>query len=197
MTPYFETVKSYVDVPVTDTGVESRSFFEATDGLVQMFDLFGSGVFGFIQADLKSNINGVRTRYEAQPDRCGTLEDLVRSASSDPNQTAIPCLVRLMRGLSLTCKALQHMQQDRGAELHVCFRRAYDDVLKQHHSWVIRSIVYVAIRAVPYRDDFYSKIAQGGSREKLDDALNKWLVGLDRIVQHMITFLHQGNYGRV
>jgi len=55
----------------------------------------------------------------------------------------------------------------------------------------------VAIRAVPRRDDFLSRISQGGSIEKLNVELAKWLEGLEKIVKHTSVFLEQGGYGRV
>jgi len=198
MPPYFETVKSFADVPFREEGVETQSFLEASDGLVLMFDLFGSGVFGFIQSDIRSNIAGVRARYDSTRHQCSTLEALVESDHTEPHtKHATGCLVRLIRGLALTCKALQNMQRDTKSELHVCFRRSYDEVLRHHHSFVIRSVVSVAIRAVPRRNDFYMRIAQGGSKEKLDIELGKWLCGLESIVRHVGDFLERGGYGKV
>lgn len=55
----------------------------------------------------------------------------------------------------------------------------------------------MAIRAVPYRHDFYMKLAQGASNEKLDDELKKWLTGLEVIVRRISVFLDQGGYGKV
>ena len=55
----------------------------------------------------------------------------------------------------------------------------------------------VAIRAVPRRNDFYMRIAQGGSIEKLDIELGKWLCGLECIVKHVSGFLERGGYGKV
>ncbi|KAF5312940.1 hypothetical protein D9619_003834 [Psilocybe cf. subviscida] len=195
MAPYFETVKSFADVPITDAGVETAPFIEAADGLVLMFDLLGSGIFGFVQNDIRNNINGVRSRFQALPDQTHSLEQLVRTDNEPKHAT--PCLVRLIRGLLFTCRALQHMQRDRNAALHVCFKRSYDEVLKHHHNFVIRSTVSVAIRAVPYRNDFYNRIAQGGSHERLDEELAKWLDGLDKVVSHVERFLREGGYGRV
>jgi hypothetical protein len=87
MAPYFETVKvsrlplylhlilrtlqSFADVPITADGVETVSFLEASDGLVNMFgtlptqlqkvtnidiniDLLGAGIFSFVQMDLRN-----------------------------------------------------------------------------------------------------------------------------------------------
>jgi hypothetical protein len=41
------------------------------------------------------------------------------------------------------CKALQHMQNDPSVELHVCFKRSYDEVLSHHHTFIVRSLAVV------------------------------------------------------
>lgn len=41
------------------------------------------------------------------------------------------------------CKALQHMQKDPSVELHVCFKRSYDEVLRHHHTFIVRSLAIV------------------------------------------------------
>jgi hypothetical protein len=55
----------------------------------------------------------------------------------------------------------------------------------------------VAIHAVPRRDDFFTRIAQGGSMEKLHIELAKWLAALDALVIRVSAFLREGNYGCV
>jgi len=197
MTAYFETAKSFADVPITDEGVETASFLVSTTDFLNMFDLLGAGVFGFVQADLRSNLGGVRHRYEATTDKSATLEKLVRYEAECHERHATACLVRLTRGLLFTCQALQNMQNDRSTELHVCFKRSYDAILRHHHSFLVRSAVSVAIRAVPYRQDFYNRLAQGGSHEKFDAELERWLAGLETIVMRLKTFLEEGKYGQI
>ncbi|KIJ21187.1 hypothetical protein PAXINDRAFT_174379 [Paxillus involutus ATCC 200175] len=195
--PYFETVRSFANVPITEDGVDTTSFLEASDGLVKLFDLLGSSVFGFVQADIKGNIEGVRSRYRDASTSSVTLENLVRSETSQGHRDGTACLVRLTRGLMFLCKALQHMVNDSSIELHVCFKRSYDEVLKHHHTFVVRSLAVVAVRAAPYRRDFIARISQGGDREKFDLELGKWLAGLDVIVKRLAAFLGEGGYGRV
>ncbi|TFY82310.1 hypothetical protein EWM64_g1698 [Hericium alpestre] len=187
-------MQSFADVPVTEDGVDTAHFLDASTGLV---DMFGNGVFGFVQTDLRNNIAGVRERFESHTPVSTTLEKLVVAEAAEGTRVAIACLVRLIRGLAFTCKALQNAQADRDAELHVCFKRSYDVVLKHHHNFVVRSVVSLAIRSVPHREDFYTRIAQGGSVDKLDEEMAKWLVGLDAIVVRITTFLQDGNHGRV
>lgn len=35
------------------------------------------------------------------------------------------------------------MQNDPCVELHVCFKRSYDEVLKHHHTFIVRSLAIV------------------------------------------------------
>jgi hypothetical protein len=59
------------------------------------------------------------------------------------------------------------------------------------------SITQVAIHAVPRRNDFFTCIAEGGSVDKLDIELAKWLAALDALILRVSAFLSDGNYGRV
>ncbi|KAK2467178.1 hypothetical protein APHAL10511_000727 [Amanita phalloides] len=197
MAPFFETAKSFADVEITEKGVNTQDFIDASDALLRLFGLVESSVFAFVQADLKSYLDGIRQRYESHRDESQTLEALVQSEAKDLKRRAIPCLVQFVRGLAFTCKALQNMQKDPNVELHICFKRSYDEILVHHHSFIVRSLVAVVIRAVPRRRDFYACIAQGGSRAKLDTALVKWLEALEILVKHLCDFLEGGQYGRV
>ncbi|OCH96287.1 glycolipid transfer protein [Obba rivulosa] len=197
MAPYFETAKSFADVPISHEGVDTPAFLDASADFIHMFDLIGNGVFGFVQHDLRSNLGGVRKQYEAASGESPTLEKLVVHEVSTGHRHATACLTRLIRGLLFTCQALQNMQKDHSAELHACLKRSYDTNLKHHHTFIIRSAVSVAILAVPSRRDFYKRLMQDGSSENLDAALNKWLEGLDTIVMRIKAFLAEGGYGTV
>ncbi|KAF7326604.1 Glycolipid transfer protein [Mycena sanguinolenta] len=198
MTPYFETAKSFADVQITDAGVNTEEFLLASDGLVALFGEFlRVRADAKLKADIKSNISGLRERYNAARAVSVTLEDLVRQEHTQGSLEGTKCLIRLVRGLAFTCLALQTTQDEPTLALHVCFRRAYDVVLRHHHTFVVRSVVTLAIRAVPRRDQFYTQISQGGDRDKFAAELRRWLVGLDVIVQRMKAFLAEGGYGRV
>ncbi|KAE9389802.1 glycolipid transfer protein [Gymnopus androsaceus JB14] len=199
MAPLFETIKSFNDVPITSDGVETASFLEAMDGVLTMFDLFGSTVFGFVQSDIRGNISGVRARYQQARTDSETLEALVQceATAGDKHKHGTACLVRLFRGLAFIQHSLQHMQNHPNEELHVCFRNAYEVTLKHHHAWVVRQVLHVAFRAVPHRRDFYGTISSGASPEKFDPEFGKWLDALEKIVKRMKGFLEGGGYGKV
>ncbi|KAF7305887.1 GLTP domain-containing protein [Mycena chlorophos] len=201
MAPYLETVRSFADVDTTN-GVNTVQFLEASEGLVGLFDLLGSAAFSVVQNDLKGNITKVRARYDATPTLSDTLEKLVENEKGEKKRTATEGLMWLLRGQSFTCKALQNAQANPKEELSVAFNDSYANTLKKFHNFVVKGIFSVAMKACPYRADFYAKLAAdpaGGpaaSDEKVTEQLNNWLNPLDAIVTRMQTFYEKGDYGK-
>ncbi|KAJ7049673.1 glycolipid transfer protein [Mycena amicta] len=201
MAPYLETVKSFADVDTTN-GVNTLEFLEASQGLVGLFDLLGSAAFSVVQNDLKGNIVKLRARYDAAPTLSGTLEKLVENEKGEKKRTATEGLLWLLRGDSFTCKALQNAQANKKEELSAAFTKSYENTLKKFHNFVVKGIFSVAMKACPYRADFYAKLAAdpaGGkpaSDEKVSEELDKWLAALDAIVAHMEGFYEKGGYGK-
>jgi len=202
MAPYLDTVKSFADVPVTDTSIDTLAFLEASNGLVGLFDLLGSTAFSIVQADLNGNIAKVKARYDAAPTLSGTLQSLVENEKGEKKRPATEGLMWLLRGLSFTCMALQFSQADEKEELSASFTKGYEGTLKKHHNFVIKGVFSVAMKACPYRKDFYAKVAadpDGGapaSVERLNEALNKWLAALSAIVKQMEAFYEEGGYNK-
>ncbi|KAJ3509027.1 hypothetical protein NLJ89_g5437 [Agrocybe chaxingu] len=202
MAPYLETVKSFADVPVTDAGVDTVTFLEASDGLVGLFDLLGSAAFSVVQADIKGNITKVRARYDAAPTLSSTLESLVENEKGEKKRVATEGLLWLLRGLSFTCKALQNSQANKTEELAAAFTKAYEITLKKFHNFVVKGVFSVAMKACPYRADFYAKLAadpSGGppaTQEKLNEELDKWLEALSAIVAKEEAFYEAGGHAK-
>ncbi|KAI0368326.1 glycolipid transfer protein [Pilatotrama ljubarskyi] len=202
MAPYLETVRSFADVPITDAGVDTLAFLEAAQGVVGLFDLLGSAAFTAVQSDLKGNIAKVRARYDAAPEKSSTLELLVENEKGEKKRTATEGLMWLLRGLSFTCKALQTAQANPTEELASAFSKSYEATLKKFHNFVVKGIFSVAMKACPYRADFYSKLAAdpaGGPpvpADKLNEELNKWLAALDNIVKRMEAFYEKGGHNK-
>lgn len=67
----------------------------------------------------------------------------------------------LNRGLAFTFHALHNVQSDTSADLHVCFKRSYDTVLRHHHTFVIRSVVYVCLSVLVFVPISYSFFVLG------------------------------------
>lgn len=50
------TIQKYNDVPINENGIATVEFMSATEGVVALFDLFGSTAFGVVQNDMNGNI---------------------------------------------------------------------------------------------------------------------------------------------
>ncbi|KAH7890169.1 het-c2 protein [Phlebopus sp. FC_14] len=203
MAPFLETVKSFADVPITDSGVDTIAFLEAAEGVVRLFKLLENPAFAPVVSDLEGNITKVRTRYNSHPTESVTLELLLANEKNEKKRPATEGLMWLLRGLLFTCKALQTAQLDTKVGLADAFTKGYEGSLKKYHNFVVKGIFSLAMKACPYREDFYAKLASdpnGGPsvpRDKLHEELNKWLDGLDRIVKRMAKVYTDNKYGEV
>ncbi|PWY97539.1 putative het-c2 protein [Testicularia cyperi] len=192
---YFEQCKrSFADVP-SENGVDTLAFIEACEGLVKLFDLLGNTAFKVVQNDMNGNIAKVNNRLqETGPERSGTLEKLVQNEGpgGTPKRTATEGLMWLLRGLDFTAQAMRNSLTNKNEELATSFTNAYGSTLRPYHGMLVRPVFGLAMKACPYRKDFYSKL--GSPPEKVDEELEKWLSGLERIVAHMKSFYASGNY---
>ncbi|KAH7100787.1 glycolipid transfer protein [Auriculariales sp. MPI-PUGE-AT-0066] len=195
-TTYFDGKKSFADVPVTEEGIDTVQFLEASEVLVKLFDLLGSTAFGIVQKDLQGNITKVRTRYDAKPTESKTLEQLVKNEwAGEKKRTATEGLLWLTRGLSFTCQALKASHEDPKEELAASFNKSYEGTLKKHHSFVVRPLFTVSRdESVPYRADFYAKL--GSPPEKVSQDLGKWVNALDALVKRLEAFYETGGYAK-
>ncbi|GAA5887767.1 hypothetical protein JCM16303_002322 [Sporobolomyces ruberrimus] len=195
MSTYFETVqKSFVDVPVTEEGVDTLQFLEATQGLIGIFDLLGSAAFSVVKNDMNGNVKKIRDRYETNPTQNSTLEKLVEHEKPEKKRTATEGLLWLTRGLKFTQIALERSNKTKTEELNTSFQGAYEVSLKQYHSFVVRPVFSLAMKACPYRADFYAKL--GPPTANVDEELEKWNDALGKIIMRIEAFYSKGNYAK-
>lgn len=85
----------------------------------------------------------MRARYDAEPTKSATLEQLVENEKTEKKRTATEGLMWLLRGLSFTCKALQNAQANKSEELATAFTKSYEGTLKKFHNFVVKGIFAV------------------------------------------------------
>ncbi|KAL7418980.1 hypothetical protein Q5752_006664 [Cryptotrichosporon argae] len=197
---FFETItKSYVDVPITEAGVDTAAFCEASENLVKIFGLFGNPAFVVVQNDLTGNIGKVRAYLAANPGSAGTLESLLaHDKTSHPNakdRTTTSGLMWLLRGLKFTALGLRANLDNKDEELSASFTKAYEGSLKKHHGMMVRPVFYLAMKACPYRATFYPKL--GEPQEAVMPKLLEWLAALEDIVKREEGVFKAGGYGEV
>lgn len=195
MSTFFDEMKkSFADVPITDEKVDTASFLEASESLVKLFDLLGSSAFQVVQKDMTGNITKIRTKLLADPAGSGTLQDLVLSEANTKTKTATQGLLWLSRGLQFTSQAMRETVDNPSKELAVTFTDAYSKTLSQYHGMLVKPIFKLAMKACPYRKDFFEKL--GADQTKVSEQLMTWLKALEDIVQIILDFFTSGNYGK-
>ncbi|KAK9495874.1 glycolipid transfer protein domain-containing protein [Lipomyces doorenjongii] len=191
---FFVTMKrSFADVPVEAGKVSTTEFLEAAESLVSLFDLLASAAFTVVQMDMNGNIKKIRDRQLANPVLSSTLQDIVLSEKVDKNKTATQGLLWLTRGLHLTAVALRKNIEST-EELNESFTKAYSETLIKFHSMVVRPVFKLAMKACPYRKDFYAKL--GNDYDAVKEQLLTWLAALERIVKIIQDFYDSGKYGK-
>ena len=90
----------------------------------------------------------MRTRYNANPAKSTTLEQLVENEKGEKKRTATEGLMWLLRGLQFTGKALENAQANKQVELSTAFTSAYESTLKQFHNFVIKGVFAVRLSCI-------------------------------------------------
>lgn len=103
-------------------------------------------------------------------------------------------LLWLTRGLSFTAKALRNSVSNPSQEIATSFTESYGVTLSKFHNMIVRGVFKVAMKACPYRKDFYAKL--GDDQALVLVQLEEWLTALEDIVAIIEAFLESGNYGK-
>ncbi|KAK9709431.1 hypothetical protein K7432_009058 [Basidiobolus ranarum] len=188
---WFSQLKTnYKDVPVTTEGIDTVGFYEASEEVVKLFDLLNSTAFTPVKTDLGGNVNKIRTKYTTNPSNYNTLQKLVTTeAKEGKERPASQGLLWLLRGLDFTSKALRRNLDNPQEELSVSFTEAYGLTLKKYHNFVVRPIFSLAMKACPYRKDFYAKL--GSDLPTVQAEMNEWLTSLESLVAQMMEFFQK------
>ncbi|BAO39848.1 glycolipid transfer protein [Kluyveromyces marxianus] len=189
MSTFFDDMKrSFEAVPLdSDKKISTPEFLEASESLVKLFDVIGNPAFGMVQNDLTGNIEKVRKRYLAKPDESAKLQDLVTNERAEGQKTASEGLLWLNRGLQFTAQAMTETIENPSMELPESFTNAYKKTLSKHHNMLLKPVFKFAMKACPYRKDFFEKL--GADQDKVNKQLEAWVAALSNIVAILLEFL--------
>ncbi|KNE60604.1 hypothetical protein AMAG_05984 [Allomyces macrogynus ATCC 38327] len=194
-TTYFDTLpKNFTQVQVAsnDQGIETAAFLEATEGLIALLDLLGSAAFKPVQSDMAGNVKKIRDKYVTDTAKYTTLQAIVLDEKADKKKTATEGLLWLKRGLEFCAKALRRSHDQPSEELSDSFTKAYEETLKPFHGMFVRPIFTMAMKACPYRKDFYSKL--GSDEARVQAQLDAWLVALEERLAILVRFYKDGQF---
>lgn len=189
MSTFFDDMKrSFETVPLdSDKKISTPEFLEASESLVKLFDVIGNPAFGMVQNDLTGNIEKVRKRYLAKPEESAKLQDLVTNERAEGQKTASEGLLWLNRVLQFTAQAMTETIENPSMELPESFTNAYKKTLSKHHNMLLKPVFKFAMKACPYRKDFFEKL--GADQDKVNKQLEAWVAALSNIVAILLEFL--------
>ncbi|KAJ3310344.1 hypothetical protein HDV04_005095 [Boothiomyces sp. JEL0838] len=191
MTFFDQNPASFKDANLINGEVETIPFLNSVEVLVKLLDSLGSA-FSPVRSDIQGNVTKLKTRYDQFPDKSKTLQSIVISEKPEKKRIATEALLWLKRGLEFTCLALKLNLENESEELQTSFTKAYEQTLSKHHSFLIRPIFSVAMKACPYRKDFYANLSHGED-QKLNEQLKSWVAGLDEKLKVIVDFYQKEN----
>lgn len=100
----------------------------------------------------------------------------------------------MSRGLQFTAQSLRETVDNPERELAKTFNDGYGKTLTKYHSMLVRPVFKLAMKACPYRKDFFAKL--GADQDKVNAQLKEWLEALEKIVKIIFDFYESGNYGK-
>ncbi|KAI8616592.1 glycolipid transfer protein domain-containing protein [Chytriomyces sp. MP71] len=177
----FDRIPSFSTVAVAaneNNAIDVPSFLAACQGLCSVFDLLGTA-FSVIKSDIQGNITKIDTKAKEGP-QFNTLQAILLSEVTQKKRTAAEGLLWLKRTLDLTNTALKRNWADPTEELSVSFNKAYETTLSPFHSFIVRPVFSMAMKACPTRADFYAKLGVESDASKAQFV--EWLGGLDKVV---------------
>ncbi|KAJ3196897.1 hypothetical protein HDU67_003908, partial [Dinochytrium kinnereticum] len=186
---YFTQVKPFTAVKIsTDTKyIETAAFLDACEGIVGIFDKLGSAL-GVIKSDVSGNVTKIRTKFLTNPVAFASLQEIVISERGAKKWEVTEPMLWLKRALEFTAIGLRQ-NIDTSEELSVSFNAAYGKSLSPFHSFLVRPVFSMAMRACPTRKDFYAKL--GSSDPNFEVAFKEWLVGLEAVLSVLVPFFEQ------
>lgn len=129
---------------------------------------------------MNGNIKKIRDKLQSDAATNNTLQNLMAAEAPQKKRVATEGLLWLSRGLDFTAQALRRSIENPEEELNVSFTKAYEATLRKHHNMMVRPVFALAMKACPYRKDFYQKI--GVLTDAALEVMKTWLQALETIL---------------
>lgn len=158
LTFFSAMLHSFTDIVLEeDGGIPTTPFLAACDDLLPFFDLIGSTAFAPVKMDLAGNIKKIRTKQLTDPVRFCTIQSIVKQEmetnTTKVRNSATDAILWLKRGLRFIYSLLLNLRNGE-KDLTASLNSAYNNTLKVYHSWVVKGIFSLAVKAAPYYDVF-------------------------------------------
>lgn len=146
--------------PDENGGVATVQFLEACAGPKDMMTMLGS-IMGRVWADVGNNIKILQTRYDSDPSKFSTLQqivldDIAKGVASNDGSAAMAVLW-LKRTYDFVAEFFDNLRQN--MEPSEAASKAYEVSLAPHHRFYVRPIFYGAMKTLGSQRDFLLSMA--------------------------------------
>lgn len=183
---FFTNFKPMFQPLPEDGRVETVPFLTSCSEIVKVFDLLGTA-FKPVKSDVQGNIDKLQKKYDKNPERFKTLNDMleeeIETKTTTAKESAATALLWLKRGLEYIRSFLvlvleDHRNGTKTEKLVGFIKQGYEATLKKYHGWMIQKIFGVVSYATPNRGPFLKAIAYGADPspedvEKMFESLEK------------------------
>jgi len=164
-------------------------------------------IFSFVTSDVHSKLATLQHHLASEVgEHYRTVEKMIRyevangiaqrSEKSVEHLSGARTLLRLHRALEFLILLFREMAQSSadGAEsFSALVGRAYSSTLANHHPWVVRSAVSVALYAVPSRSSLVRRLDPEGCEERIVDQLNAAVLAMQPVYDRLQTLYSDNN----
>lgn len=155
--------------PLPEDGkINTDMFLNACSQIVPFFNVLGSTAFAPVKSDINGNISKLRKKYDTNPEKFVTLQDIVNSEieekTTKAKNSATDALLWLKRALSFIRVFLEEVMTGE-EDLVKCAKKAYENSLKKYHGWMVQGVFSLAMKAVPYKKDFMKALGPDTTEE--------------------------------
>ena len=166
----------------------------------RFFTLLGT-IFSFVTSDVHSKLDVLQHHLASDAgENYATVEKMIeyevasgmatRLETSGEHPSGSRTLLRLHRALEfllLLFRELAQSSADGAESFSALVGRAYTATLANHHSWVVRGAVSVALYAVPSRSSLVRRLDPEGSEERIVDDLNATVLAMQPVYDQVQT----------
>ncbi|XP_018333699.1 ceramide-1-phosphate transfer protein [Agrilus planipennis] len=190
----FEIVLAKFESSLTDEeDTELKAYIEGYEELYKFFTLMGT-IFTFVSKDLVSKMEIMNELMSESPEQFRTVKRMIEHEKNNELLTkkgytsGSRTLLRLHRGLNFIKEFLQGVSgiDDKEGTATVC-RKAYEETLAEHHTFLIRNGAKMAMGAMPTREQLLKKIISDDPKdiENVMQTVPKVLVVLNTVFERI------------
>lgn len=146
----------------TDGKIQTKELLDVCRSVLPIVDKLGTG-FSLVKYDVGGNIDRLAacaaTKPEAyQADALAMVRDDVAAGTQGDNSSVTKGLLWLKRAMEFIVALLDRLYTDREITLSQAASETYYATLQKFHGWIVTGTFTVALKIVPSREDFFSKV---------------------------------------